>query len=77
MNEWLTKLGGCLTGNVISLISLQDIDNITGIIFAVVGCAVTIISGVIIPVIKYFKGKITEDELKDDLDKFNQEDHKK
>lgn len=74
--EYATRLGGCLTGNLISLISLQDIDSITGIIFAIVGCVVTIISGVIIPLIKYFKGKITEDELKDDLDKFNQEDHK-
>lgn len=74
--DYATRLGGCLTGNLISLISLQDIDSITGIIFAVVGCVVTIISGVIIPLIKYFKGKITEDELKDDLDKFNQEGHK-
>lgn len=74
--EYATRLGGCLTGNLISLISLQDIDSITGIIFAIVGCVVTIISGVIIPLIKYFKGKITEDELKDDLDKFNKEDHK-
>lgn len=71
------RLAGCLVGNLISLITLQDLNNIVGIIFAVVGCLITIISGVIIPIIKYIKGKITEDELKDELDKFNKdkEDH--
>ncbi len=75
--ENLTKLGGCILGNVISFLSLQDVDNITGIIFAVVGCLITIISGVIIPLIKYFKGKINEDQLKEELDKFKEENDKK
>lgn len=76
MNEQINRLGGCIVGNIISLMSLQDIDNLTGIIFAVVGCAVTIISGVIIPLVKYFKGKINEDQLKDELDKFKEDHHK-
>lgn len=73
MGEWTTRLSCCLLGNLISLVSLQEIDSITGIIFAIVGCIVTIISGVIIPIIKYIKGKINEDELKDELDEFNKD----
>lgn len=75
--ENVTKLTGCILGNVVSFLSLQDIDSITGIIFAIVGCCITIISGVIIPLIKYFKGKINEDELKKELEETKEEIEKK
>lgn len=67
------KWAGCLVGNMISLFSIQDVDSITSIVFAVVGCLITVISGVVIPIIRYAKSKRSEDDLKqlqDDLDKF-------
>lgn len=77
MTHEASKWAGCLIGNMISLFSIQDVDSITSIIFAVVGCVITVISGVVVPLIRYFKSKKTDDDLnklKDDLDKFNKED---
>lgn len=77
MTHEASKWAGCLVGNMISLFSIQDVDSITSIIFAVVGCIITVISGVVVPLVRYFKSKKTVDDLnklKDDLDKFNKED---
>lgn len=76
MTHEASKWAGCLIGNMISLFSIQDVDSITSIIFAVVGCLITVISGVIVPIVRYCKSKKTNDDLnklKDDLDKFNDE----
>lgn len=66
-------LSGGILGNFVTglgLVSLQDVESIVGIICLVVGCLITITSGVIIPLIKWWKnakadGKITAEELEE------------
>lgn len=89
-------LVGGLTGTLISAfgatISITQLQAIFSLIATVLGLLITLISGVIIPLIKHFRqakqdGKITNDELdiiKQDLDnglnilnKFNEEQMKK
>ncbi len=65
------SLAGGTFGNLVTalgLVNLQDMESIIGMICLVVGCLITIISSVIIPVIKWWKKakadkKITTEEL--------------
>ena len=76
----MKKVFGSIVGNVLSVFgvtlssqSLENLEHIMSIVCMVIGIAITIITAIIIPLIKWWKkakedGKITRDELQDGID---------
>lgn len=76
----MKKLVGSIVGNILSIFgvtlsdqSLENLDHVMSIVCMVIGIAITIITAIIIPLIKWWKkakedGKITRDELQDGID---------
>ena len=77
MDNVKSFIGG-VSGSAVSFLglSLEDADHIVGIVCGVVGLIITIISTVIVPLLRRIKkakadGKITLDEVTEDIKKAN------
>lgn len=76
----MKRIFGSIVGNVLSLCgvvlseqTLENIEHVMSIVCMVIGIAITIITAVIVPLIKWWKkakedGKITKDELQEGID---------
>ena len=76
----MKKLASSVFGNMLSILGvaltqeqLESVESITAIICMVIGLLITIISSIIIPLVKWWKktkadGKITDEEIQEGVD---------